>query len=106
NAVGRRSCSTRGRWRSAGISLTALDMSLAIADNVGAAAPLAPRVRLAATAPRRLVVVSNRVGPIARGKVSHGGLAVALRAALEQAGGVWFGFSGTVTERPKETPHL
>src|SRR5437667_137546 len=60
----------------------------------------------AAAASRRLVVVSNRVGPIARGKVSHGGLAVALLAALEQAGGVWFGFSGTVTERPKETPHL
>jgi trehalose 6-phosphate synthase len=55
---------------------------------------------------RRLVVVSNRVGPIARGKPSQGGLAVALRAALERAGGIWFGYSGSVAERPSETPAL
>jgi trehalose 6-phosphate synthase len=55
---------------------------------------------------RRLVVVSNRVGPIAPGKVSHGGLAVALRAALESTGGLWFGFSGSVTERPSENPKI
>ena len=35
---------------------------------------------------RRLVVVSNRVGPIAAGKASEGGLAVALRAALRERG--------------------
>jgi trehalose 6-phosphate synthase len=52
----------------------------------------------------RLVVVSNRVGPIAAGKLSQGGLAVALRAALERAGGIWFGYSGSVAERPSETP--
>ena len=45
---------------------------------------------------RRLVVVSNRVGPIDRNKAGHGGLAVAIRAALEQVGGIWFGFSGTI----------
>ena len=51
-------------------------------------------------ADRRLVVVSNRVGPIDPGKTSHGGLAVAIRAALEDTGGLWFGFSGNVVERP------
>jgi trehalose 6-phosphate synthase len=64
------------------------------------------RVRTAGNADRRLVVVSNRVGPITRGKTSHGGLAVALRAALEETGGIWFGFSGTVNERPARTPTL
>jgi trehalose 6-phosphate synthase len=65
-----------------------------------------PRSSSSETA-RRLVVVSNRVGPIARGKPSQGGLAVALRAALERAGGgIWFGYSGSVAERPSETPAL
>jgi trehalose 6-phosphate synthase len=48
-------------------------------------------------------VVSNRVGPAAAGKASEGGLAVALRAALEPAGGIWFGF-GSVVEQPSDTP--
>jgi trehalose 6-phosphate synthase len=56
--------------------------------------------------PRRLVVVSNRVGPIGRDKPAQGGLAVALRAALERAGGLWFGYSGSISERPSETPKL
>jgi trehalose 6-phosphate synthase len=55
---------------------------------------------------RRLVIVSNRVGPIGHDKPSQGGLAVAVRAALERAGGLWFGFSGTVSERPSEVPKL
>ncbi len=42
----------------------------------------------------RLVVVSNRV-PMPREKLSRaGGLAVALREALAQQGGLWFGWSG------------
>ena len=57
-------------------------------------------------ADRRLVVVSNRVGPIDPGKTSHGGLAVAIRAALEETGGLWFGFSGNVVERPSGEPKL
>jgi trehalose 6-phosphate synthase len=57
-----------------------------------------------AGANRRLVVVSNRVGAVDAAKVTQGGLAVALRAALERAGGIWFGFSGTVSERPSDTP--
>jgi len=56
--------------------------------------------------PRRLVVVSNRVGPIGRDKPAQGGLAVALRAALERAGGLWFGYSGSISERLSETPKL
>lgn len=54
----------------------------------------------------RLVAVSNRVGPIDPGKTSHGGLAVAIRAALEETGGLWFGFSGNVSERPNGEPKL
>ena len=45
----------------------------------------------------RLVVVSNRVGPLSdEGKA--GGLAVGLADALRQRGGVWFGWSGEVSE--------
>src|ERR1051325_5562441 len=66
----------------------------------------APKVQSSAAAPRRLVVVSNRVGPISRSKAAQGGLAVAIRAALEKAGGIWFGYSGTVSERPSNTPGL
>ena len=45
----------------------------------------------------RLVVVSNRVGPI-RGSARAGGLAVALTEALQDRGGVWFGWSGKISE--------
>lgn len=49
----------------------------------------------------RLVVVSNRVTMPERGeKVAAGGLAVALRSALEQNGGLWFGWSGAVSAEP------
>jgi trehalose 6-phosphate synthase len=47
----------------------------------------------------RLVVVSNRVPvPTASGSPPAGGLAVALSAALEATGGVWFGWSGKISE--------
>ena len=71
----------------------------------GRSAPAEGRVR-AQPATRRLVVVSNRVGPIGRGAPAQGGLAVALRAALERAGGLWFGYSGSITERPSGVPNL
>lgn len=45
----------------------------------------------------RLVVVSNRVGPI-RGSARAGGLAVALTEALQDRGGVWFGWSGKISD--------
>jgi trehalose 6-phosphate synthase len=49
----------------------------------------------------RLVVVSNRVTMPERGeKVAAGGLAVALRSALEQHGGLWFGWSGMTRAEP------
>lgn len=46
----------------------------------------------------RLVIVSNRVA-VDKGasRGSQGGLAVALNAALRQFGGVWFGWSGEVS---------
>ena len=49
----------------------------------------------------RLVIVSNRVSvPEAAGKVTAGGLAVALRAAFQSHQGLWFGWSGKVTAHP------
>lgn len=47
----------------------------------------------------RLVVVSNRVA-MPRERLSRaGGLAVALREALQSQGGLWFGWSGEVNEQ-------
>jgi trehalose 6-phosphate synthase len=45
----------------------------------------------------RLVVVSNRV-PSLRGGATAGGLAVALKDLLQERGGVWFGWSGGVSD--------
>ncbi|MCQ8782015.1 alpha,alpha-trehalose-phosphate synthase (UDP-forming) [Mangrovibrevibacter kandeliae] len=46
----------------------------------------------------RLVVVSNRVGPLSdEGKA--GGLAVGLADALRRRGGVWFGWSGETSDQ-------
>src|ERR1051325_11915465 len=66
----------------------------------------APKVQSSAAAPRRLVVVSNRVGPISRSKAAQGGLAVGIRGALENAGGIWVGHRGSISERPSDTPGL
>jgi trehalose 6-phosphate synthase len=47
----------------------------------------------------RLIVVSNRVSPPnAAGEETVGGLAMALAAALREYSGLWFGWSGAVTE--------
>ena len=79
----------------------------AVDERHGAApARVAPRPSASYSGARRLVVVSNRVGPISGSKAAQGGLAVAIRAALEKAGGIWFGYSGTVSERPSNTPGL
>src|SRR5690606_17038048 len=52
----------------------------------------------------RLVIVSNRVS-MPRERLSRaGGLAVALREALNQYGGLWFGWSGEITETPSSAP--
>ena len=46
---------------------------------------------------RRLVAVSNRVGPLDDGGKA-GGLAVGLADALKQRGGLWFGWSGETSD--------
>ncbi len=46
--------------------------------------------------PSRLVVVSNRVGPVTD-TARAGGLAVALVDAMRRRGGLWFGWSGDVS---------
>ena len=47
----------------------------------------------------RIVIVSNRV-PLPSGNAGKaGGLAVALLGMMERRGGLWFGWSGAVTER-------
>lgn len=46
----------------------------------------------------RLVVVSNRVAPIQEGEATAGGLAAGVLDALKSKGGLWFGWSGTVTD--------
>lgn len=45
----------------------------------------------------RLVVVSNRVGPL-KDTGQAGGLAVALVDTLNATGGIWFGWSGEISE--------
>ena len=45
----------------------------------------------------RLVVVSNRVG-IPDGGARAGGLEVAIRPALKRRGGIWFGWSGKISD--------
>jgi trehalose 6-phosphate synthase len=53
----------------------------------------------------RLVVVSNRV-PLASSSAAPaaGGLAVALKAALKARGGLWFGWSGKISEESPFAP--
>lgn len=53
----------------------------------------------------RLVIVSNRV-PSLSTETSAGGLAVALSASLEESGGLWFGWSGAISETPVSEPQL
>src|SRR4051794_22807523 len=52
----------------------------------------------------RLVVVSNRVAPITEGETTAGGLAAGVLDALKQKGGLWFGWSGDVTETSEPKP--
>ncbi len=53
----------------------------------------------------RLVIVSNRVTiPDRSEKAAAGGLAVALREALDSHGGLWFGWSGEVAENAAGAP--
>ena len=53
----------------------------------------------------RLIAVSNRVAIPTAGKVA-GGLAVGVLAALEEQGGIWFGWSGRKTGQDPRDPVL
>lgn len=50
----------------------------------------------------RLVVVSNRVAVGGGARGDTGGLAVALRSALENRGGIWFGWSGEIGPKVRQ----
>jgi trehalose 6-phosphate synthase len=52
----------------------------------------------------RLVVVSNRVAPIEEGQPTSGGLAAGVLDALRASGGIWFGWSGEITEASQTEP--
>jgi trehalose 6-phosphate synthase len=54
----------------------------------------------------RLVIVSNRVTRTHKDGTQAGGLAVGLVGALKEMGGLWFGWSGKVTENPSDEPQL
>jgi trehalose 6-phosphate synthase len=55
----------------------------------------------------RLIVISNRVAvPESASEASAGGLAVAIQAALSGREGVWFGWSGRITEHPSLAPKV
>ncbi len=54
----------------------------------------------------QLVIVSNRVAvPDDKGTARAGGLEVAVKAALGQMPGIWFGWSGRTTTQPIIEPH-
>jgi trehalose 6-phosphate synthase len=54
----------------------------------------------------RLVVVSNRLTLPEDGQNRAGGLAVAMREALRGRGGLWFGWSGNITETEVGAPSV
>jgi trehalose 6-phosphate synthase len=55
----------------------------------------------------RLIVISNRVAvPESASEFSAGGLAVAVQAALSGRDGIWFGWSGRITEDPDHEPTI
>jgi trehalose 6-phosphate synthase len=54
----------------------------------------------------RLIIVSNRVPVPESGRAPlAGGMAVAVKAALKGRDGMWFGWSGKVTDQPACEPH-
>jgi trehalose 6-phosphate synthase len=54
----------------------------------------------------RLVVVSNRVAAPSAREMRAGGLAVAMRDALAEHGGIWFGWSGEVAAQTASEPKI
>jgi trehalose 6-phosphate synthase len=55
---------------------------------------------------RRLVIVSNRVAIPKRSGAAAGGLAVGVLAALRDHGGMWFGWSGKLTDGSAGDPEI
>ena len=84
-------CSTGHAGVSANSKLT-LEADHLIIRSVSRRAPLLAQ----------LVIVSNRVAiPDGNAKARAGGLEVAVKAALKQKSGIWFGWSGKVATRTK-----
>ncbi len=54
----------------------------------------------------RLVIVSNRLAMPGDGQARAGGLAIAMREALRERGGVWFGWNGEVSATPAVAPQM
>ncbi len=54
----------------------------------------------------RLIIVSNRVAQPKRGGKAAGGLTVGILGALKDAGGVWFGWNGDLTDRDSRDPQI
>jgi len=55
----------------------------------------------------RLIIVSNRVAvPDSPRTPLAGGMAVAVKAALKNRNGMWFGWSGKVSEQPNAEPQV
>ncbi len=54
----------------------------------------------------RLVIASNRLILPSATDARAGGLGVAMREALRERGGIWFGWSGEIVEKPADTPRL
>ena len=55
----------------------------------------------------RLIIVSNRVAvPDSPRTPLAGGMAVAVKAALKNRNGMWFGWSGKVSEESNEEPQV
>jgi len=55
---------------------------------------------------RRLIIVSNRVAIPRRSGAAAGGLAVGVLGALREQGGMWFGWSGRLTDRSDAEPEI
>ena len=64
-------------------------------------------VELGGSMGARLIIVSNRVAvPESPRTPLAGGMAVAVKAALKNRNGMWFGWSGKVAEEPNEEPQV
>ena len=61
---------------------------------------------MSATRQPRLITVSNRVAVPRGDAAAAGGLAVGILAALEEYGGIWFGWNGQLTASEPRDPEI